>query len=184
MARVVLSLIMTKAGLLIRQAETRPQMTRAPFLKTDIKKTENYINTFIMADSILSHNDFMQQLDLEDMQIDGEEEYSLPSGHVLNIAFFMEPDSEDGQGYNWAESPKPEVCIVPEHDPSVRTAALIKEAEDKVEAAALALLAYSQQIVNKTCHKHKDVQRQKLDSLEAKLGEAKRALRLLCGGFQ
>lgn len=58
-----------------------------------------------MADSILSHNDFMQQLDLEDMQIDGEEEYSLPSGHVLNIAFFMEPDSEDGQGYTGRSRP-------------------------------------------------------------------------------
>jgi hypothetical protein len=140
-----------------------------------------------MADSMLSNNDFMEELDLEDMQIDGEEEFSLPSGHVLNIAFFMEPDSEDGQGYNWAESPKPEdyeVCIVPEHDPRVRTAALIEQAKAKLEAVARALSNYRKQIGEKTCHKRKDLQRQKLDSLEAKLEEAKRALKLLCGGFQ
>lgn len=144
---------------------------------------------FIMEGSILSHNDFMQKLDailpIAGGMPDYNEPFALPAEHVLNTAF-VEPDPEEGQGYNWAKSPKPKELkpYVPEHDPRVHTAALIKEAEDKVEAAARALSDYSLQIVNKICHKGKYLQRQKLESLEAKLEEAKRALRLLCGGFQ
>ena len=131
-----------------------------------------------------SNEQFMRELD----KADGMGEYSLPAEHVLNMAFVMEdlPHSENGQGYAWAESPKPEdykVCKVPEYDPSVRIAALIKEAEDKVEAAEQALFAYSRQIVEKTCHKHKDVQRQKLELLQDRLNEANEALRYLRDGF-
>jgi len=179
---------MAKA-LLIRQAETRAQMTRAPFLKTDIKKTENYINTFIMAGYTRTHNRFMEILDaimpIADGMPDYKEPFALPAEHELNTAF-VEPDP-DGQGYNWwTESPKPEELkpYVPECDPSVRTTALIEQAKAKLEVVALKLTAYSEKIITPTCHTSKAEKRKRLDLLEDEFEGAKRNLKLLCGGFQ
>jgi len=188
MARVILSL-MVKA-LLIRQAETRAQMTRAPFLKTDIKKTENYINTFIMARHTRTHNRFMEILDailpIADGMPDYKEPFALPAEHELNTAF-VEAEPEKGQGYNWwTESPKPEELkpYVPEHDPSVRTTALIVQAKVKLEAVALKLTAYSEKTTTPSYHRSKAEKRKRLDLLEDEFEGAKRNLKLLCGGFQ
>ena len=142
-----------------------------------------------MAGSILSNNDFMRKLDailpIADGVPDYKEQFALPAEHELNTAF-VEPDPEEGQGYNRAESPKPKELkpYVPEHDPRVRTAALIKEAEDKLEAAALKLTAYSEKIITPRYHRSKAEQRKRLDLLEDELKGAERNLKLLCGGFQ
>ena len=121
---------------------------------------------------VKSNEQFMHELDEEDMKIAGMDEYSLPAGHVLNIAFFEESDLENGQGYAWAESP--ESWELKPYEPSEPTAALKRETEEELRAAEAELKTFVEKCEEGAVHRSDKEKAKKDKEAEDDLAKVKR----------
>lgn len=124
---------------------------------------------------VKSNGQFMHELDEEDMKIAGMDEYSLPAGHVLNIAFFEESDLENGQGYAWAESP--ESWELKPYEPSEPTTALKRETEEELRAAEAELKTFVEKCEEGAVHRSDKEKAKKKARLEKNVNNLKEKLK-------